>query len=736
MPASYVQYRHAGDKYNAKRLNHFGFAQLEILRNAMRFQGLMQNKRIVEFASGIRVVCTSVFGIDTINIYVPPLLPVLEKDVIVEEEYCWCSTYFTEGKIIEVIDPDILEGGYDYSNGGLFYYYRILITSRLFDTEYTGKRYLVQVCRGVKQKVLICHALDLGIYQVGDGVILFCTGNYFATPYTIFHREYTWDPAFSDASCIGKANLCFSCQATLSPPVGRGLPGDIDGTYAIIAISAEPKPIYEDTIVDVTTYKQISLTELEKDCIEVLELPKVPGLSGVYYGDNGKYFFGMDFIAKELVFKYNDSLLTVGIHFNCQSPLSYKDRMRTVIYLFEHALEAIILKVGTEYTLISYRRASTIRCPNEALQFDMFKYANYNYTDRSKVYFNLDSLIELDTVNNVPALCVVNGYRPILVAEETVENSISHTAASERTPILEDDIEIGYTITASSEGTSKIIAVKIIREEEPAVNEYTYSAASNSSSTVYYHVSSVSNSYQHTEKRPIVYTVPEYMVEINTPRYAQANNIPIIFSDYTKTYAYSGSRTDQSSSMRGNGQYLTIYTEGLETETIETQYFDANGQSLFTETIQKNMAHYGLSIVEAYLGTIAYTNEVLFATTICAGLYNTDFTIRVYNIFVTKSYSFTRSLDPDSWEGNAPGVYWIDSNVNETYKIFVTLFKKEVTTERIDLSAFKITDCEIITSGEEVDWIKEKFLDYIDEYGDNFNSVYTEIYNCFAVPNE
>jgi len=729
MSASYVQYRHTGDKYNAKRLNHFGFAQLEILRNAMRFQGLMQNKRIVEFASGIRVVCTSVFGIDTINIYVPPLLlAVFEKDVIIIEEYCWCTTYFTEGKILEVIGPELLEGEYDFYVGGMWYYYNRIVKKKfyLFEAEYTGRRYLVDLCRGKEEKPLLCHAMDFGIYEVDDKVLLFCLGSY-----TGRGRFYPKIPAFKEGSCAGAAaGSCFSCSAKLSPPIARGEPGDIDGTYAIIALGADKeKPIPDETATDVTTYKQVSLEEIEKDCIQILELHQKPDVQEMYYG-NTKFFFSVDFLAKELIFDYGTGQIIVDVHMNCQSPLSYKDRMRMASYLPRHKYKAIILKTDTGYTLIGFEGAATIRCPAEVLRFsvwqrDEYRPGYFQDTHRTKAYFDLDSLIELkiNEDRKLPGHEMAGEYRPVLISTKpnTYTQDVTHSGGGSYVMGGGGGAK-GYLIDSSSASVTKTHSVEYGNREDFVVPIYTHTVDISTYSLTMYGAYTTGHGSRYDSIRPIVFTIPEHMIELNVPQYDQARNIPTMYKTYAETtYFYAGGVGSTASSttttVYSNAQEKEIVTESVQWDAV-TLYQSGGGDE-----------------IENYYATTVYYNKVLLATTVCAALINADFSIRLYNIIITASYTHTRVDGPAHQSGDMSGIWWVDTVSGAEYNAFVTLYKTEVVTERVDMGGYRVTDSNIISSGAEVAWIKEKFLAYCEKNGP-LSNLQASVSCGFAIENE
>ena len=62
-----------GNKEEAEKLRGFALSQLRILRNTMEFQGLKQYTRIVRFSDGSYIRAFSVFGLNTVTIFVPPV---------------------------------------------------------------------------------------------------------------------------------------------------------------------------------------------------------------------------------------------------------------------------------------------------------------------------------------------------------------------------------------------------------------------------------------------------------------------------------------------------------------------------------------------------------------------------------------------------------------------------------------------------------------------------------------
>ena len=751
--ASVVIYKYLGDKWNAKGLKHFGFAQLEILRNAMRFQGLKQNRRVVEFSSGINVTCTSVFGIDTVNIYVPPLLPVLKKDVIVVEEFCWCTTYFTEGEIVEVMDStsEKLEGSYEDSLGSEYYYYNWLSSSyRYYEEQYIGKRYKVKVCRGRIKSILICHAVDFGNYTVGSKVILFCTGDYTPPSYSAdtVSRKYPAPLVFSDTRCYSKLSNCFSCRAVLRPLEEWPELNDIDGTYVVTALSIinTPPPVVEGDI----TYKYVPLQELEKECVKFAEIadfesPDFPGESTDQwlYGVKGRKFFSVDFINKtvqlDIEAGLGKTIITAQVHLNTQPPFNYEDRMSTVIYS-----NPLTLKAGSEYTIIGYEKPTSVRFPSEVILFYIFKYSPYTGYETSLPIklFGLKENQELECYEGRPGIYKTNEYKPVLIAKELVTETVGDIyEESSNTPIMDGSTQIGYQIVGKLKHTQKIVSATCYKVEEfkgiPVTQDvvnYEYAIVEDNDGLTYYNVSGVVNQYRHVSKRPTVYTIPEYLADFNLAEYDKSNNLPLVFEDYERIYHTDWHRTNPQYHIQGNGQILTVTKEGIESTTTITNHYLADESLLFIEKTTEETTYLSTGIAELYPGVFTYSNKIIFRYSLCAGLYNADFKIQIYDIYITKSWTLTKVVNPDYWGAEYFTVY-NETISNVSYNCFIIKYTKDAP---YDLSTFKIIDCDVIKSGNEIDWLKEKLKTWADEVGGGNpvgSNYYLQLFDAFAVPN-
>ena len=81
-----IRYITSGNEFRAKGLLGEGRHQLSILKNAMSFQNLKQLQRTVRFNDGTIIRCSSLYGHDTVNVFVPPIpIPVIEEKRIIEK---------------------------------------------------------------------------------------------------------------------------------------------------------------------------------------------------------------------------------------------------------------------------------------------------------------------------------------------------------------------------------------------------------------------------------------------------------------------------------------------------------------------------------------------------------------------------------------------------------------------------------------------------------------------------
>lgn len=165
-----IRYITEGDESRAKGLLGEGRHQLSILKNAMSFQNLQQLQRVVKFDDGTIIKCLSCFGQDVINIFVPVEL-VKKKRKIVEVFFCWCTDYFTLGRIVEIL------GDYgDVGDYGTEIYPDYCNFNNIAIKNYNGIRYKVSLCQGDRTTTYICLSSDFAEYKVDDKVIIFMRG--------------------------------------------------------------------------------------------------------------------------------------------------------------------------------------------------------------------------------------------------------------------------------------------------------------------------------------------------------------------------------------------------------------------------------------------------------------------------------------------------------------------------------------------------------------------------------
>ena len=79
MPIRYIT---GGDESKAKSLLGEGRHQLSILKNAMEFQKLKQLERMVTLPDGTLIKCSSCFGLDIVNVFAPPEIPIIVEEII------------------------------------------------------------------------------------------------------------------------------------------------------------------------------------------------------------------------------------------------------------------------------------------------------------------------------------------------------------------------------------------------------------------------------------------------------------------------------------------------------------------------------------------------------------------------------------------------------------------------------------------------------------------------------
>lgn len=229
-----IRYRTSGDEHAAKSLFGEGRHQLSILKNAMKFQGLQQLQRIARFDDGTIIKCLSCFGQDKVEVFVPFVGEEVEERKVVSIDYCWCSNWFTEGKIVEIY--------HEYSNVGEYEpgdYPGICNIADSAIENYTGIRYLVNCCQGSLQldnegnKVAdysqyICLASDFAEYKEGDRVIVFMRGQW--------SGDVLGEPGRTPGgSCLSdEYGDCIACNGTRRTKQSSPNENEADGSYLIM----------------------------------------------------------------------------------------------------------------------------------------------------------------------------------------------------------------------------------------------------------------------------------------------------------------------------------------------------------------------------------------------------------------------------------------------------------------------------------------------------------------------
>jgi len=748
-----VAFKYIGDEQAAKNLRRFGQVQLDILINAMSYQGLQQNQRNVKFSDGTIISCKRVMNLDTVTIYVPTQIIPVEERVITEVTYCWCSRYFSEGTIIEVINPDSKEGEYPSSMfstqlslhyqseyGSAQYYGWIFNIWTDNAAAYTGIRYKVKVCRGIETKNIICGSLSIAPHSVGDKVILFCAGNG-----NLFERHhYNFLPfKFKESPCYGKMNSCFSCNTILrdlTKDHGIDIEDALEGTYVITDLSITDIASPNEDMVDVLTYKYISTVDLEKDCLT----------TGIPYSEKITSFLGaIDFTNNTVQIKLNtDEVVTANIHFNCQAPYAYKDRARmlTMIKIYpvlNYLAESygigrrryLVLKSKDNgqdiYTIIGYTFSMPARCPVRMLSLNFLhsdKFG-YSYDETSRLIWDLENDVEVLNTSTETACLVKDGVKRL---QEIGVSSDVHQTLYETTGIVGDSnnswtkrIEGYYETrdTASIRVPSKISddTYRTIRKDrasdvtyfwipvkEKYISNYQSFEESNKTTNTYNKVSSC-------DMRPIwwfaawyidyskeVYSIPGDKYSL--PNYQYSEPFPITFQ----------------------GEESTIYKDNEIKEETVTSYYDKDKILIFENNsiIEKINVGYGLEeFADDY---ITQTNELLSHT--FPSSYSTcDNSVYLFDIYVTRNYKHLYSWSDPYWK-MYPVIIEAD-----TYNAYVIGYKQEGIT---DFSKFKLNECEKFSTGAIIDRIKEMAIDWqtdIAALGSRSSFIYS--LDGFGIPN-
>ncbi|MBU2061641.1 MAG: hypothetical protein KKH44_07335, partial [Bacteroidetes bacterium] len=162
----------------------------------------------------------------TVNVFVPPYIPVEEERKIVKVYYCWCNNYFTEGVIERIIG--------DYGNVGDYgeeTYPDYCNSNDVAVKNYTGIRYEVSLCQGIigHDATYICIPSDFAEYQVEDKVIIFMRGTWDGT--TLIEPEGR-EPGITCENI--DPIICNACEGTTRPDITGDEP---DGAYLIVPLA-------------------------------------------------------------------------------------------------------------------------------------------------------------------------------------------------------------------------------------------------------------------------------------------------------------------------------------------------------------------------------------------------------------------------------------------------------------------------------------------------------------------
>jgi hypothetical protein len=247
-----VQYN--GDRERARSLYSEAMRQMYLLREAMKFQDLKQLIRRVTMTDGSIIVCSKVWGIETIQILGSPNYNIKPK--VKKVEFCWCNACFARGIVTEVIG-DYGDFGPFWKNlpffddGNQFYSkycntrYAIITDMRndAFITRYEGIRYRVMVCQGelMHDREYICVSSDFAQYQVDDAVIVLLLGLW-PNKTEIQNRD---DPLYIDSfaacECMYYADIdaTILCQACMGKNRMNWQDNEADGTYIILPFQVE-----------------------------------------------------------------------------------------------------------------------------------------------------------------------------------------------------------------------------------------------------------------------------------------------------------------------------------------------------------------------------------------------------------------------------------------------------------------------------------------------------------------
>lgn len=239
-----IRYITDGDEFEAKALFGVGRHHLHILRSLMQQDGIEQQQRSVIYEDGTVIRCLSCFGQDVVDIFVPPGKAAGEKR-IAEIRCCWCTNWFTEGRIVEIYD--------EYSHVGDYEPGEYPDNCNFEDTalkNYEGIRYLVKCCQGTLDRIsdydsyteidedrnkeaayrdYVCIPSDFAEYEIDDRVIVYMRGQWNEA------GNILEEPAReNDVVCVSDTyGSCKACDGRMR--AGRE-DNDADGSYLIVPL--------------------------------------------------------------------------------------------------------------------------------------------------------------------------------------------------------------------------------------------------------------------------------------------------------------------------------------------------------------------------------------------------------------------------------------------------------------------------------------------------------------------
>jgi hypothetical protein len=129
----------------------------------MAFRGLTQGRRS-RAVGGFEFRCVSVFGLNSVAISLARSVD--EKKEALEEELCWCTCQFAEGKVAYIVEAATGTGICKPGESG----YPTCAINAIED--YEGLRYGVHVCQKLRWSSFICVPTDFETYLVGDKVVV------------------------------------------------------------------------------------------------------------------------------------------------------------------------------------------------------------------------------------------------------------------------------------------------------------------------------------------------------------------------------------------------------------------------------------------------------------------------------------------------------------------------------------------------------------------------------------